>query len=153
MANRSRKGLGHSAALKPGSVARTGEQYFELLRECPLRVIRSDAEYDRAIAILNRLSDRGRQRTPDETEYLLAMAVFVEKYEEEHHPVPPATGIEMLQYMIETHSLAQNDVAAGTGLAESTVSEILAGKRKLTVKHIEALARFFKVKAAMFLNE
>jgi hypothetical protein len=45
-----------------------------------------------------------------------------------------------------------SDVAAGTGLADSTISEILAGKRKLSVKHVEALARFFKVKAAVFLN-
>jgi antitoxin component HigA of HigAB toxin-antitoxin module len=42
-------------------------------------------------------------------------------------------------------------VAAGTGLAESTVSEILACKKKLGVKHIQALSRFFKVKAAVFL--
>ncbi len=44
-------------------------------------------------------------------------------------------------------------MAAGTGLAESTVSEILAGKRKLGMKHIQALARFFKVKAAVFLDD
>jgi len=118
-----------------------------------LRVIRAEEEYDQAIATLNRLSDRGRRRTHDETEYLLALAVFVEKYEEEHYPVQPASGAEMLQYLIETHFLTQRDVAAGTGMADSTISEILAGKRKLGVKHIQALARFFKVKASVFLDE
>jgi HTH-type transcriptional regulator/antitoxin HigA len=59
----------------------------------------------------------------------------------------------MLEYFIETHVITQSDVAAGTGLAESTISEILAGKRKLSLKHIDALARFFKVKAAVFLDE
>ena len=118
-----------------------------------MRVIRSEEEYDHAIAILNRLSDRGRHRSPDETEYVVALAVFVEKYEEEHYPIPPASGAEMLQYLIETHLLTQSDVAAGTGLAESTVSEVLAGKRKLAVKHIQALGRFFKVKAAVFLDD
>jgi HTH-type transcriptional regulator / antitoxin HigA len=116
-------------------------------------VIRSEEEYDHAIAMLNRLSDRGQYRTPDETEYLLALAVFVERYEEEHHPIPVASGAEMLQYLIETHSLTQSEVAVGTGLAESTVSELLARKRKLGVKHIQILARFFKVKAAVFLDE
>jgi HTH-type transcriptional regulator / antitoxin HigA len=81
------------------------------------------------------------------------MAVFVEKYEEEHYPIPSASGAEMLQYLIETHALTQSNVAAGTGLAESTLSEILAGKRKLSLKHVEALARFFKIKAAVFLDE
>jgi HTH-type transcriptional regulator / antitoxin HigA len=94
--------------------------------------------------MLDRLSDRGNGRTSDETEYLLALAVFVEKYEEEHHAMPPASGVDMLRHLIETHQKTQSDVAAGTGLADSTVSDILAGKRKLTVKQIEALARFFK---------
>jgi HTH-type transcriptional regulator/antitoxin HigA len=126
---------------------------LDLVRQCPLRVIRSEDEYDHAIAVLNRLSDRGRHRTHDETEYVVALAVFVEKYEQEHYPIPPASGAEMLQYLIETHFLTQSEVATGTSLAESTVSEILAGKRKLSMKHVEALARFFKIKAAVFLDE
>jgi HTH-type transcriptional regulator / antitoxin HigA len=153
MANRSKKGPVPSSTAKTRSVTRTSDQYLELVRECPLRVIRSDREYDHAIATINRLSDRGKRRTPDETEYFLALALFVEKYEEKHHSIAPASGAEMLEYFIETHVLTQSDVAAGTGLAESTISEIPAGKRKLSVKHIDALARFFKVKAAVFLDE
>jgi HTH-type transcriptional regulator / antitoxin HigA len=131
----------------------TGDRYLELIRENPLRVIRSEDEYDRAIATLDRLSDRGNGRTPDETEYLLALSVFVERYEEEHHPIPSASGVDMLRYLIETHHRTQSDVATGTGLADSSISEILAGKRKLSVKHIQALARFFKVKPEVFLDE
>jgi antitoxin component HigA of HigAB toxin-antitoxin module len=59
----------------------------------------------------------------------------------------------MLRYLVETDRKTQRDVAAGTGLADSTFAETLAGKRKLSVKHVEALARFFKVKAAVFLNK
>jgi HTH-type transcriptional regulator/antitoxin HigA len=117
-----------------------------------LRVIHSEEEYQRAMATLYRLSDRGNGRTADETKYLLALAVFVEKYEEEYHPVPQVSGIDMLRYLIETHEKTLREVAAGTGLAYSTISEILAGKRKLSVKQVEALARFFKVKAAVFLD-
>jgi HTH-type transcriptional regulator / antitoxin HigA len=153
MASRTRKGPEPKSTAITISVARASDRYLDLVRECSLRVIRSEEEYDHAIAMLNRLSDRGRHRSPDETEYLLAMAVFVEKYEEEHYPIPPASGAEMLQYLIETHALTQSNVAAGTGLAESTLSEILAGKRKLSLKHVEALARFFKIKAAVFLDE
>jgi HTH-type transcriptional regulator / antitoxin HigA len=59
----------------------------------------------------------------------------------------------MLRYPIETHQKTQSDVAAGTGLADSTVSDILAGKRKLSAKQIDSLARFFKVRATVFLDE
>jgi HTH-type transcriptional regulator/antitoxin HigA len=134
-------------------VAHAGESYLELVRECPLRIIHTEAEYRRAIAMLDRLSDRGPARTEDETEYLLALALFVERYERAHEPIPAATGVEMLAYLIESHGVKQGDVAARTGLADSTISEILAGKRKMNVKHIEALARFFKVEPAVFLDE
>ena len=80
------------------------------------------------------------------------IAVFVEKYEEEHQPIPPVSGVDMLHYLIETRQKTQREVAAGAGLADSTISEILAGKRKLSVKQVKALARFFKVKAAIFLD-
>jgi HTH-type transcriptional regulator / antitoxin HigA len=120
---------------------------------CPLRVIRSEEEYDQAIEMLNRLSDLGRDQTPDEREYLLALAVFVEKYEDVHYPIPPASGVEMLRFLIEARELTQSDVAAGAALADSTISEILAGKRKLNIKHIDRLAQFFKVKPAFFLDD
>jgi HTH-type transcriptional regulator / antitoxin HigA len=123
---------------------------LDFVRQYPLRGIRSEEEYDHAIAVLNRLSDRGRHRTHDETEYVVALADFVEKYEEAHYPIPPASGAELLQYLIETHSLAQTEVAAGTSLAESTVSEILAGKRRLCMKHFEALARFSRSRPRSF---
>jgi HTH-type transcriptional regulator / antitoxin HigA len=134
-------------------VAPAGEPYLELVRECPLRIIHTEAEYRKAVAVLDRLSDLGPARTEDQTQYLLALALFVEKYERAHERMPAATGVEMLGYLIETHGVKQGDVAASAGLADSTVSEILAGKRKMNVKHIEALARFFKVEPAVFLDE
>jgi hypothetical protein len=65
-------------------VTASGDRYLELVLENPLRNTHSEEEYQRAIAMLDRLSDRGNDRTADEAEYLLALAVFVEKYKEEH---------------------------------------------------------------------
>ena len=141
------------ATVKAQVLTQPGNSYLELVSENPLRVIRSEQEYQRAITTLDRLSDRGNARTTDETEYLLALSVFVERYEQDHDPMPAAWGVDMLRYLIETHRLTQSDVATGAALADSTMSEILAGKRKLSVKHIESLARFFKVKSAVFLDE
>jgi HTH-type transcriptional regulator/antitoxin HigA len=118
-----------------------------------LRVIRDEEEYDLAFDMINQLSDRGEDRTPDETEYLLAMAVFVEKYEDEHDPIAAASGVEMLRALIESRQFTSSDVAAGAGLAVSTVSDLLAGKTKMSLEQIERLARFFEVKPSFFLDE
>ena len=54
---------------------------------------------------------------------------------------------------METHRLSQSQLAASTGMAVSTISEILSGKRRLAIKHIDLLARHFGVKSSLFLNE
>ena len=61
------------------------------------------------------------------------------------------SGVDMLRYLIETHQKTQRGVAGGTEHAESTISEILAGKRKLGVKHAEALTRFLRSTPRFFL--
>ena len=56
--------------------------------------------------------------------------------------MPPVSGAEMLRFLIESQHTTQSKVATGTGISESTISEVLAGKRELNRKHIEALAPF-----------
>jgi HTH-type transcriptional regulator / antitoxin HigA len=148
---RTRKEFPGSGASSPLTPA--GDRYLDLVRECPLRVLRSEPEYEQAISLLDRLSDLGKARAEGETEYLLSLSVFVEKYEEEHHSLPPVSGADMLRYLLETHELTQSQLAVSTGIAVSTISEILAGKRKLGIKHIESLARYFGVKPSIFLDE
>lgn len=145
-------GAGARRAARRG-VAVAGDRYLELVRSCPLRVIRDEEEYEGAIDMLNQLSDRGEDRTLDETEYLLALAVFVERYEDEHDPIAPATGSEMLRALIESRQISAADVAVGSGLAVSTVSGLLAGKKTITLDQVERLARFFQVKPSFFVDE
>ena len=74
------------------------------------------------------------------------------KYETEHHPMPPITDAEMLRHLIEARGTTQAAVAHETGLAVSTLSEIMTGKRSLNRRHIERLARFFHVSPAVFIG-
>jgi HTH-type transcriptional regulator / antitoxin HigA len=127
------------------------DRYLALVREWPLRPIRTEAELDRAIARLDALSDR-EALSPEEHDYLLVLAGLVERYEDEHHPIPAVTGVPMLRYLIESRGVPQARVAAGAGLAESALSEILSGKRKLGIKAITALAGFFKVDPGLLIT-
>ena len=106
------------------------EGYLALIRKLPLRPIRSEAELDRAIAMIDALSDR-KELSPDEHDYLLVLANLIERYEDEHHAIPAVAGVSMLRYLIESKGVTQARVAAEAGIAESALSEILAGKRKL----------------------
>src|SRR5690348_16813838 len=99
MKTRSKRRRGPAKVARAGGVARTDESYLDLVRECPLRIIRTEGEHQRAVAMLDRLSDLGPARTEGQTDYLLALAFLVEKYERSHEPMPAATGVEMLGYL------------------------------------------------------
>jgi HTH-type transcriptional regulator/antitoxin HigA len=136
---------------KNPSVSAPDERYLELVRQVPLRPIHSEAELDRAIAMIDALLDQ-TERNADEEDYLDVLSDLVEKYEDEHDPMPPASGSEMLRFLIESEGTTQAKVAAEARIAESTLSEVLAGKRELNRKHIEALARYFQVSPAVFMS-
>src|SRR4051794_38557288 len=129
-----------------------GARYHELIGRFPLRPIRSDAELDLAIETVNSLVDL-EELDPDESDYLDVLSELVHKYESEHHPIPPVSDADVLRHLIEARESTQSRVAAETGISESTVSEVLAGKRKLNRRHIEALSRHFRVSPAVFLSE
>lgn len=69
-------------------------------------------------------------------------------YDEAHRPLPKASGVEVLRYLMQEHGLAQSDLPdVGT---QSVISEILGGKRQLNVRHIRALSERFGVAAEVF---
>ncbi len=127
------------------------DRYLELVRQVPLRPIRSESELNRAIEQIDALLDLDR-RGHAEDDYLDVLSDLVEKYEDEHDPMPPVSSAEMLRFLIESQHTTQSKVATGTGISESTISEVLAGKRELNRKHIEALSRHFHVSPAVFLS-
>ena len=58
----------------------------------------------------------------------------------------------MLRHFLESRGLTSTEAAQVAGIAVSTLSSILAGKRKMNRRHIEALARFFRVAPGSFLG-
>lgn len=131
--------------------AAAGDRYLDLVRRFPLRPIRSEDELARAIAVVDSLVDRD-ELDQDEQDYLDVLGDIVEKYEAEHDPMPPVSDAEMLRHLIDARGTTQARVAEETGIAESTISAILAGKRGLNRRHIEILARYFKVKPGVFIS-
>ena len=126
--------------------------YFELVRRFPLKSIASDRELDRAIQTVNELVDRGFENlTPGEEAYLDVLSDLVEKYENAHHSIPDASPVEMLKFFIEDRNTNQRAVALSSGVAISTMSEILAGRRRMNLEHMQKLAAFFRIDVSVFL--
>ena len=136
---------------KTSEVADDG--YFRLIREFPLKPIRSEKELDRATELINRLVDRGFDNlTAGEDAYLDVLSDLTRKYETAHHPIEDVGADEMLAFLIDSKEVSQRKVAEATDIPESTISELLAGRRDFTRNHIEKLAGYFHVSPAAFFK-
>jgi HTH-type transcriptional regulator/antitoxin HigA len=131
---------------------KTEDRYLDLVRRFPLRPLRSDVDLDAAVAVIDDLLDRP-QLTPPEQDYLDVLGDLIEAYEAQAVPIPPVGDADLLRFLIEQNGVTQGQVAGGARIAESTISEVLASKRKLNRSQIARLARYFHVEAGSFLSE
>ena len=137
----------------PGNCQAAPEDgYMALIRLHRLKPIRSDDELDASIALLNELLARSKSLTREEYDYLECLGHEIEYYEEENIPMGRGDPVGSLRRMIETRELTASEVARGAGIAVSTLSSILNGKRKLNLDHIARLAAYFKLEQAFFVD-
>ena len=116
----------------------------------PYLAIRNEQDYERAVAQLNQLLDEvGTDETHPMYEFLDTLGTLIEAYEETHHPIPQASGADVLRYLMTEHELRQSDLPE-IG-SQGVVSEILNGKRELNVRQIRILAERFHVSTAVFV--
>jgi HTH-type transcriptional regulator / antitoxin HigA len=136
---------------KKGSPAPPPASYLALIHRFSLRPLGSDAELERATAVMNSLLDR-HQLDPSEKDYLDVLSDLVESYEDKCQPIPidSLTDAEMLAHLIEAKGVTQAGTARGTSIAQSTISAVVSGKRRLTRTQIEKLAAYFHVSPAVF---
>jgi HTH-type transcriptional regulator/antitoxin HigA len=138
---------------KPKPVG-VGDDYLKLVRRFPLRPIRSEAEYDRAVAVLKELIARADDGlSPGETDYADALGHFVGTYDAAHYSLQHEllTPLERLKYLMQQHGMKTADLGRLLGSGQGQASLILNGKRELSKANIRTLASHFKVSAALFL--
>jgi HTH-type transcriptional regulator / antitoxin HigA len=140
---------GKTAEVRPPD--RTIDRYFALIQELPLRQLRSDLELDRANRMIARLLDRVKLAR-DEQDYLDVLSDLVEKYEDQRYPIEPVSGQDALLHLVESSGKTRATIAAEAGLPESTLSEVLSGRRRLNTRHIGILARYFRIDPGIFID-
>lgn len=133
---------------------RPAPAYQALINAFPLRPLRSERDYDDAIAVLDSLAvrpegslDRGEQ------DYFDTLTLLVEAYDREHHDpgTKPRDPISMLAYLMDESGMTQASLGRLLG-NRALASLILNRHRELSKAHIRKLAGHFKVSPALFLG-
>jgi HTH-type transcriptional regulator/antitoxin HigA len=127
-------------------------KYRQLVREFPLRELRTKRDAQAATAILDR-HFRARYDDSGEEAYITVLARLLEDFENKNDPTPDAaSGLDVLKYLVEEHGLTQGELAAVLGTGQSLISMILSGDRPITIEHAKRLGARFRADPAVFLN-
>src|SRR5262249_18596242 len=128
------------------------QKYAKLLARTQPRPIRDEEEYDRTVAAVNALVDKGEDNlTPEEGELLELLSILIEDYDDVHYPIPKvATPLDFLKHFMEARGVQPKDLWEVFG-ARSTTSQVLSGKREISKAHARKLAEYFKVSADFFI--
>jgi len=113
-------------------------------------LIRSDDDYRAALARVEDLMGAA-VGTPDGDE-LEHLAMVIEAYEDKHHPIDLPDPMAAILFRMEQQGLSQKDLAPYIG-SSAKVSEVLAGKRDLTLPIIRALHKHLGIPAEVLIQE
>jgi HTH-type transcriptional regulator/antitoxin HigA len=115
-----------------------------------IKLIRTKEDYESALLQIEKLM--GREGTPDEEEELAVLALLVERYEESRYVIEKVDPITALHFRMEQQGLSQKDLVPILGSA-SRVSEVLAGKRGLSLNMIRRLVHVLGIPAEILIGD
>lgn len=114
------------------------------------KVLKTEAEYD---AALKRTIDifHAEEGTPESDE-LDILLLLVKDYEDRHYQIPDPDPIEVIKLKLEEKGLKQKDLEHIIG-SKGYVSQVLSGKKELTLKMVRGLHQYLGISADILLAE
>jgi HTH-type transcriptional regulator / antitoxin HigA len=117
-----------------------------------IKPIKTKKDYDDALGRAYELMQKDLKpgsRLSDELEIL---SVLIEGYEEKHYPIPSPHPIEAIKFKLDQMGLDEKELNKILG-GRSRKSEILSGRRKLSLSMIRELHSKLKIPAETLIAE
>ncbi len=115
--------------------------------DATLVLIDNDRELARARALVDRLWD---STDPADIARLEAQARLIAAYEEHKWPRRPASIADLVRHLMDQHDLTRADMVPILG-TPSRVSEVLSGKKGLSMAMVQRLRARFRVPADLLI--
>ncbi len=104
------------------------------------KLIKTETDYEEALARLEQLMLANPDEGTEDADELDLLACLIEIYENKTVDIPPPSPIEAIKFRMEQQGLKQKDLVKFIG-SKARVSEILSGKRDLTIDMIKTLSK------------
>ena len=116
------------------------------------KVIETEEQYNKTLNEMERLLSKDPLKDSPDGERLALLATLLEVYENKHFHFNLPDPISAIRFRMEEQGLMQRDLVPYIG-SKSKVSEVLAGKRPLTIQMIRALHTGLDIPAEVLLQE
>ncbi len=123
----------------------------EMIRLGAPRLIRNDEESAIYNAALFDLTAK-EEPTPDELEAIDLLSLLIERYEDQNYPVPKASPVEVLRFLMQHNGLAEKDLIQEFG-SERTASFVLNREQPMTREQIARLSARFHLSPEVFFGD
>lgn len=117
-----------------------------------MKLIKSDSDHQAALARLDELFDLDPAPGSAESDEIDVLALLIETYEKEAFPIDLPSPVEAIKFRMDQQGLAQKDLVPYIG-SKSKVSEVLNGKRALSLKMIRNLHQGLDIPYEVLIQE
>jgi HTH-type transcriptional regulator/antitoxin HigA len=131
-------------------IKKAAEHWHAFVQKLPVRPIRSDADHEHMVALMNQLLDVvGDDEAHPLASVLALVGDQVEGYDTDHFAIPTSEPTEVLRFLLDQNGMKHSDLS--DVVAQPNLSAILNGHRAISRDLAEALAQRFKVAVDVFL--
>lgn len=116
-----------------------------------LRPIKNNEQYEEALERIYTLMQKDIEESSKESDELEILVILVKDYENEHYPIPRPNPIEAIRFRLEQMEMSEGELSEILGY-RSRKSEILSGKRKLSLKMIRKLNDVLHIPAEVLIQ-
>ena len=117
-----------------------------------MKVIRDEEAYTLTLARVDELVALDPDPESTEGEELQVLSILIEDYERRQYPITAPTPLEAIEFRMEQMGLAQRDLMPFIG-SKSKTSEVLSGKRPLSLPMVRALSAGLGIPAEILIQD
>ena len=115
-------------------------------------IIHDDVQHAEALAALDRLLDLDPESGTPEGDELQLLALVIETYEKQRWPIGLPDPVDAIVFCMDQRGLSRRDLEPYIG-SRARVSEVLSGKRALSMRMIRALHAGLEIPLEVLVQE
>jgi len=116
-----------------------------------LKPIKTEDQYDAALARVYELMQTDVKENSTASDELEVLSILVKEYEAAHYPIASPNPLEAIKFRLDQMGLSEKELGDILGY-RSNKSEILSGKRKLSLSMIRKLNEVLHIPAEVLIQ-